>query len=167
MNDASMKDEAAALIGQLEQAFRGVKLGHGVGLYEALEIDSYSRDEVREKARERDEKDDWTRLGPDELRGSLTAMGYFDPEGMRFHLPAYLRAEIISPFIDDLLVALLMVRLGGEECRLSLLSHRQRKVVRECLVYIMHQYTDSPEDCPMCQAIQERWVQYLDQQLGE
>ncbi len=160
-----MNEKATQLILKLQEVFRGVKLGQGVGLYEALEIDSYSRDEVRQKARERDEKDDWSRLGPDQLRGSLTALGYFDAEGMRFHLPAYLRAEIISPFIDDLLVSLHFVRLGGEDCRLSLLSHEQRRVVRECLIYIMHEYADSPDESEMCKSIQRRWVGYLDQQL--
>jgi hypothetical protein len=103
-----VNEKAMLLILKLQEAFRDVKLGNGVGLYEALEIDSYSRDEMREKARERDEKDNWERLGPNELRGTLVALGYLDPEGMRFYLPAYLRAEIISPFIDDLLPTLVL-----------------------------------------------------------
>lgn len=163
-----MNEKAMLLILKLQEAFRDVKLGNGVGLYEALEIDSYSRDEMREKARERDEKDNWERLGPNELRGTLVALGYLDPEGMRFYLPAYLRAEIISPFIDDLLPTLVItVRLNAEDGPLSLLTDSQRAVVRDCLIHIMQERTDSPDEDVICQAVQETWLGFLDQKSRE
>src|SRR5690242_3758393 len=85
------KDEILDLI---RNAFRGVTLGSGIGLWEGQAIDDYEDAETREKYRQRDEKCDWERLSIEDLNRCQSSLSFFDPEGMRFHLPAFVIAEI-------------------------------------------------------------------------
>ena len=46
------------IIESIKTAFRDVKLGDGIGLWEAQAIDDYESEDVQRKKRENDEKDD-------------------------------------------------------------------------------------------------------------
>src|SRR5436190_8367262 len=78
----------------IEAAFAGVTLGGGVGLQEAQGLDDYADDETRAAYRADDEKDDWHRIPAEALQRCNSSLSFFDAEGMRFHLPAYLLADL-------------------------------------------------------------------------
>jgi hypothetical protein len=86
-------DARAALIAEVSAAFADVRLGSGVGLFEAQGLDDYAADEERKALRERDEKEDWTLLRAVDLNRANSSFSFFDAAGMRFHLPAYLIAD--------------------------------------------------------------------------
>ena len=87
-------DARASLISDITSAFAGVRLGGGVGLFEAQGLDDYADAAERKALRERDEKDDWTVLSADALNRANSSLSFFDADGMRFHLPAYLVADL-------------------------------------------------------------------------
>src|SRR5688500_17196676 len=83
-----------ALCDLIREAFAGVKLGNGIGLQEAQGIDDYADKETCARYRAGDEKEDWTRIPAEELSRCNSSLSFFDAEGMRFHLPAFLVAEL-------------------------------------------------------------------------
>jgi hypothetical protein len=83
-----------ALIRKIESAFRGVVLGDGIGIYEAWAIDRCASDAERRKAREKDVRDDWTRISDEELTELYSALSFGDSDGLRSALPAYLRYAV-------------------------------------------------------------------------
>ncbi len=78
------------VIKNIRSAFSFVVLGQGIGLWEAQAIDDYESKEVQEINRNKDEKQDWSLLDADELQRCHSSLSFFDAEGMRFHLPAFL-----------------------------------------------------------------------------
>ena len=91
----------------IETAFSGVTLGNGVGLSEGEAIDDWEDEATRASYRANDEKEDWRRIPPSALRQYNDSLTYFDAEGMRFHLPAFLLAylhgdDFIHYIWDDL-----------------------------------------------------------------
>lgn len=79
---------------EITSAFLGVTLGRGVGLWEAQAIDDYESEEVRAEHRERDQKEDWRMLDYDDLQRCHSSLSFFDADGMRFHLPAFIIGSI-------------------------------------------------------------------------
>ena len=112
-------------------AFAGVTLEDGVGLMQGLEIDSYAGADAEAAARETDEKEDWTRIQVEVLNGAATSPCYFDAKGMRFHLPAYLIADLRGLLTQDIRFDL---NTRGLDERYSLLTAAQREAVRQFLV---------------------------------
>ena len=78
----------------IRQAFKDVTLGDGIGLWEAQAIDGYSGLGIQSEARAKDEKIDWSRIGSDTLLRCDSSLSFFDADGMRFHLPAFMLAEL-------------------------------------------------------------------------
>lgn len=76
---------------QIEDAFADVSLGNGVSLNEAEVIDDYGTDDQRAAARERDELHDWQRIPDEDIEHHPSVLCFMDDEGLRFHLPAYMR----------------------------------------------------------------------------
>lgn len=89
-----------SIINAIEKAFSDVKLGDGIGLWEAQAIDDYETKEVQEQRRAQDEKDDWSSISADVLQLCHSSLSFFDANGMRFHLPAYIVASLKGE-IDD------------------------------------------------------------------
>jgi hypothetical protein len=87
MNKEELKD-------RIRKAFANVALGNGVGLREGNAADDYKTAADQAIERQSDEKHDWSRISTDDLWRYHCALSYMDPEGMRFHLPAYLIAEV-------------------------------------------------------------------------
>jgi len=130
VNAKSERKAIAAVQNAIFHAFAGVALNHGVGLSEGLEIDSYADVETRSAARASDEKNDWTAIPASELNGAATSLAYFDAAGMRFHLPAYLIADLRGHLDQDVLFHLIH---RGLDDRYSLSSEQQRAAVRSYL----------------------------------
>ena len=122
---------------RIRKAFNGVTLGGGVGLLEGQALDDYADEATRKAVRERDEKDNWECIPVETLNSCESSLCFFDAEGMRFHLPAFLivvlageERGIISPVpaltrLDDFAMS-----------KLVALSKEQREAVREFLLFI-------------------------------
>lgn len=130
MNSKSKRKAIFAVERLIRKAFSGVTLEDGIGLMEGLEIDSYSDGDVRAAARETDEKMDWAAIPAEFLNGAATSLSYFDAKGMRFHLPAYLIADLHGELHQDIRYHLDSRALDS---RFSLLSSEQKAAVRHYL----------------------------------
>jgi len=127
-------DARASLISEITSAFAVVRLGGGVGLFEAQGLDDYADAAERKALRERDEKDDWTVLSADALNRANSSLSFFDAEGMRFHLPAYLVADLRGDYRFGVVFTLCQASVRAEQ--FALLCGRQRAAVRHYLEII-------------------------------
>ena len=96
--------DTARVAKEIESAFSDVRLGNGIGLWEAQAIDDYQTDEIQKRERERDEKENWSILESSVLQRCHSSLSFFDADGMRFHLPAFiigsLNGEIDDPIFE-------------------------------------------------------------------
>ena len=127
-----------ALCQRIHAAFVGVMLGKGTGLWEAQGLDDYEDEATCARYREGDEKDDWSRISIETLNRCYSSLSFFDAEGMCFHLPAFLIADLHGLFDFDLPLRLARLK-SHKEIQLSLLSEEQRKIVRHYLLDISNQ----------------------------
>src|SRR5690242_18551707 len=86
-----MTDDEQRVAEQIRAAFAGVTLGNGIGLWQTQMIDDNWVDPGQ---LERDEKLDWSAITVEDLDRCWGSLSFVDAEGMRFHLPAYLVAEL-------------------------------------------------------------------------
>ncbi|HLH53838.1 MAG TPA: DUF6714 family protein [Verrucomicrobiae bacterium] len=119
----------------IREAFRGVTLGNGVGLLEGQALDDYADQATREAYREQDEKDDWQHIPLGALNRCHSSLSFFDAEGMRFHLPAFLLAELNGDLAVSVVYHLSEVPAYSEN-QLVALSVEQRKAVRKFLLLV-------------------------------
>ena len=90
----------------IRAAFSGVTLGDGVGLCEAQGLDDYEDDATLAKLRRRDETQDWLRISVEDLNRCYSSLSFFDAEGMRFHIPAFLIADLEGTFNQEVIFTL-------------------------------------------------------------
>ncbi len=88
------KMDASQLRPAIFEAFDGVILGDGIGLWQAQGIDDRLPPEECEKIREKDEKQDWRKLSVLDLYRCSSSLCFFDAEGMRFHFPQFALLEL-------------------------------------------------------------------------
>lgn len=86
--------DKSRLIEAITNAFDSVVLGNGVGLYQVQAQDDYKTKLEEQAARLKDEKSDWRLISAEELNKCNSSLSFFDAEGMGFHLPAYLIADL-------------------------------------------------------------------------
>ena len=131
------------LLANLQTAFSDVKLEDGVGLLESLELESRSSLDERQMARSQDEKTNWQALSGSMLAGTFACFAFLDQKGMRFYLPAFLRAEVLGELTEDLVWHLCQVR-GQWGNRFQILSEEQRHVVADILEWVAgHPHRDA------------------------
>ena len=133
---SKMADE---LIITISEAFRGVTLGDGVGLQQAQGLDNYDDEETCAAYREGDEKDDWRAISSEDLNRCDSSLSFFDAEGMRFHLPAFMTAELRGEHGFGMASRLTRLDAHGRSYY-SALSPIQRLAVREFLLFIRDDY---------------------------
>jgi len=119
------------LIKAIEKAFSGVVLGNDIGLLEAQAIDDYETEEIQKEQREKDEKVNWGLLAYDTLQSCHSSLSFFDADGMRFHLPAYIIGSIKGK-VDDPIFHLMHL-YDYAESKLKTLTNDQIQVVIEYL----------------------------------
>ncbi|MBK1884864.1 hypothetical protein JIN85_20810 [Luteolibacter pohnpeiensis] len=127
-----MADE---LITTISEAFREVTLGDGVGLRHAQGLDDYEDGETCAAYRESDEKDDWRAISSDDLNSCNSSLSFFDAEGMRFHLPAYMTAELRGDYRFGMSFCLTHLDAHGRTY-FTALSEVQRQAVRLFLLFL-------------------------------
>lgn len=129
-------EEASEIIQIIEVAFCHVKLGGGTGLWEAQGLDDYADAATCARYREQDEKDDWRRIPSETLLRCNSSLSFFNAEGMRFHLPAF----IIADLKGELGIGMdfcLAHHAPGHHALFALLSPKQRLAIRTYLLHII------------------------------
>jgi hypothetical protein len=148
--------EAQRICDLIREAFAGVMLGNGVGLRETRALDDYEDAAACAAIRAGDETEDWQRIPVEELT-RYNGLAFFDAEGMRFHLPAFLIADLEDKYRMDMIFWLTHL---SDHClsQFELLSDVQRRAVREYLLFIF----DDPDSCfdqeDIRRALDEYWV---------
>ena len=139
MKDTSQEQERVRQL--IHEAFAGITLGRGVSLHETVVIDDYGSTQARQKAREKDEKKDWRKLVDAPELKAVTGIGglsFFDAEGLRFHLPAYMCLALVSPY-EDVVESLTFTLTSSSDYnkeRFAILNAEQREAVKVFLIYL-------------------------------
>lgn len=139
----------------IQTAFADVTLGNGVGLSQGDAIDDCEDEAVQAAYRANDEKEDWRRIPPADLYRYHVSLCYFDAEGMRFYLPAFLLATLHG---DDLLYDTrdhLVCLKEWQRRRFSLLNAEQKAAVRAFLIL------DGNNDEDTARALKEYWSEEI------
>ena len=134
MNEKDHGDKDA-VIEKIREAFRHVVLGNGVGLFQGQGIDDYEDDATCQTYRERDEKMHWEAIPVENLNKYYSSLSFFDAEGMRFHLPAFLIADLNEELGVDPIFHLTYLN-DYSKSQLGLLSSNQCAAVRSYLLLI-------------------------------
>jgi hypothetical protein len=146
-----------ALCSTIQRAFSGVKLGDGVGLQQAQGLDDYEDTATCARYRANDEKDDWSRIPVEELNRCNSSLSFFDAEGMRFHLPAFIIADLQGAYHFGMAFSLTHLS-DYSTSQFALLSDVQRSAVRAFLLHIA-ELPDYEFDRPqIIRALNEYWT---------
>ncbi|RYD49965.1 MAG: hypothetical protein EOP83_24555 [Verrucomicrobiaceae bacterium] len=121
---------------EIRVAFKGVTLGNGVGLLEAQGLDDHEDAATCARYRDKDEKEDWEKISSEALNSCYSSLSFFDAEGMRFHLPAYLIADLKGEYRIGMEISLTHL---FDRSQFDLLTADQRMAVRR---YLLHLETD-------------------------
>ena len=159
--EAQRKEErrplAEAVCQDIETAFSGVTLGSGVGLTEAGGLDDYADAATLAAYRANDEKEDWRLIPAEALQRCNSSLSFFDAEGMRFHLPAYLLAELRDEYGFGVTFCLTHL---SEHCvsQFALFSSAQRAAVRAFLLHILDDPDEQFHRSDIVRALNEYWT---------
>ena len=132
--------KAERICDMIRKAFADVTLGNGVGLRETRALDDYEDEGTCAAVRAGDEKEDWQRISLEELN-RYEGLAFFDAEGMRFHLPALLIADLQAEYIFGM-TGWLTELSDHSRSQFTLLSDAQRRAVRAYLLFLL----DDPEE---------------------
>jgi hypothetical protein len=141
----------------IETAFTGVTLGDGIGLQEAQAHDANADAATCAAYRINDEIDDWHRIPAEALNRCHSSLSFFDAEGMRFHLPAYLIADLRGDYHFG--IAFCLTHLSDYSIsKFTLLSQAQRAAVRAFLLHIAEDPDYEFESLHIIRALNEFWT---------
>lgn len=157
MQMKELGEEASEIIQIIETAFRDVKLGGGTGLWEAQGLDDYADAATCARYREQDEKDHWRRIPCETLLRCHSSLCFFNAEGMRFYLPAFLMADLKGELGIGMGFCLTHHALA-DHATFSLLSPEQRLSIRMYLLHIVHHPNYKLEAPEIQQALNQYWV---------
>jgi hypothetical protein len=149
---------ADRLCDRVRLAFEGIRLGEGVGLFEGQALDDYATSEVRAKSRAKDEHYSWDSINSVHLNACHSSLSFFDALGMRFHLPAFIIADLKGEYRMDMVFPLCHL---SEHTRSQFmkLSKEQRRVVREYLLFLRED-ADQTFDLPhIDRALSDFWIE--------
>ena len=141
----------------IEAAFAGVTLGRGVGLTEAQGLDDYADAATLAACRARDEKTDWHRIPAKALNQCYRSLSFFDALGMRFHLPAYLLADLRGEYEEGVVSCLAYASASPE--RFGRLSLDQRAAVRRYLRHVADNPGHEHNRAEILKALAEFWTE--------
>ena len=151
-----MKTEREQVAELIREAFAGIVLGKGIGLWQGQALDDYADKKTIAAYRARDEKTDWAAIPRENLNRCYSSLPFFDAEGMRFHLPAFLLAELEADFDQGVVFHLTDLSDYGRS-KFALLSGTQRKAVREFLLLLKDDPSFSYEQSQIECALAEYW----------
>lgn len=149
---------AMAVCAMIEKAFAGVTLGEGVGLLQARGLDDYADEPTLKALRAEDEKEDWHHISEESLQYFHDTLSFFDAEGMRFHLPAFLLWDLQTSFSPFVVYSLTNTSSYSQK-KFSLLSPSQRAAVRTYLLHILEDPEYRFEHENIRRALVEYWTE--------
>ena len=152
-----MSDLKLKILLKIESAFECVKLGNGVGLFQAQGIDDYESSEICQTYRNRDEKEDWRVIPLNDLNYCNSSLSFFDAEGMRFYLPAFMAADIQGGFKFASVIYSLTSITEYSKTQFSLLNSAQRESVSEYLAFMANHDDYEFEKSTILRALDEYW----------
>ncbi len=82
--------DTEAAIQLIDDAFGHLRRGDGMRVYEAELADDYGQESERNAPRKHDTYQSWHGIDDDVISTFYSVLSFFDPEGFRFHLPAYM-----------------------------------------------------------------------------
>ncbi len=129
-----MNADKERVLSLVRKAFQGVTLGEGVGLRQGQGLDDYAHERTLASYRAQDEKHDWSAIPVADLDRYYSSLSFFDADGMRFHLPAYLVADLEGSLQTADVLFHLVHMAHGAASRFDTLSPAQREAVREFLL---------------------------------
>lgn len=145
-----------AVIEGLRQAFASTRLEDGIGLWEAQGIDDHEDQSVCEKYRHTDEKENWQNIPPEVLARCHSSLSFFNPKGMRFHLPAFLMAELNGTL--SMGTEFHLVSLSDYSIRqMSLLTPEQKRAIAACLWEMLDDSRFELEHEEIARALENYW----------
>ena len=140
---------------EIRSAFSGVSLCNGIGLWEAQAIDDYESKEAQDRNREKDEKEDWSLLSSEDLQRCHSSLSFFDADGMRFHLPAYIVASIDNQ-VDDPIFSLTHLS-DYSKSQLTTLNQVQRRAIAAYLKWCLEKEEYEFDHPTIRRALIEYW----------
>lgn len=90
----SFDKSCAQIIGFIETAFHDVKLDGGVTLHQREALDDYCSGEEFLAAAKMDPETRWQDIPRTRIEKLGVSLVFLDPEGIRFHLPAFMRCAL-------------------------------------------------------------------------
>ena len=120
-------------------------------------LDNYASPATCAAYRANDEKDDWHCISADALNRCQSSLSFFDAEGMRFHLPAYVIADLRGDFGFGMAICLTNIR----EYRVSqfaLLSSAQCAAIKAFLRYLLDDPDEEFHHADIVRALAEFWT---------
>lgn len=157
------------VIAQIEQAFAGVRLNEGIGIFEAMAMDDYALETKMDFARQRDRKwQCWTEIPSKFIRRSAPALDYVDSDGLKFLLPAFMRYTVKYHDADDandeLGSAVWALQSGEAHYNAAfddLFNERQHQAIALFLRFLMHVNNDGVPPIDQVSSVYDtQWSQY-------
>ncbi len=152
-----LKAEKLRVEALIREAFQGVTLGDGVGLNEAEGLDDYASKSELESLRARDEKLDWSAISVADLDLNMSSPCFFDANGMRFHLPAYMIAELQDQLHRVYIFFRLTSNLEFMTSQFATLSPIQREAVRAFLRLRLSDHAENFDHPEIEAALHDYW----------
>jgi len=145
------------VLNKIVEAFSGVVLGNGIGLWEAQAIDDYESKKEQRKVRENDEKENWKLIPPDILQRCHSSLSFFNADGMRFYLSAFIIGSLENE-VDDPIFHLTQLD-NYAKAKLTTLNDAQRQAIIMYLKWCLEQDEyDFDFDHPVIRrALNEYW----------
>lgn len=149
---------AEGLCERIREAFTGVKLGDGIGLWQAQGLDDYEPPEICAEYRLKDEAEDWSRISDDTLQQCNSSPSFLDAKGFRFYMPAFMISELRGDYGFDFNWSLIHFDTLGY-ARYELLDAAQRAIVRDYLIFFASDPDDTYSRDDIMYALETYWTE--------
>ena len=152
-----MTDDQIRVANLIRDAFREITLEDGIGLLQGHGLDNGADSKTLKEYRSKDEKNDWSMIPVSDLNSCFSSLSFFDAEGMQFHLPAFLIADLEGTFDGDVLFHLTYFEHDAMS-RFEILTDSQRNAVREFLLLRLSDPNSDIETPMIEKALSEYWA---------
>jgi hypothetical protein len=152
--------KAERLIEQIRAAFAGVELGGGIGLWRGQGLDDYWYPEcIPPGIYPKDETRDWSAIQVKHLNACHSSLSFFDAAGFRFHIPAFMIADLEETYeMGGVEFSLTHFDIRDYE-RYALLNGPQRRAVRAYLLFLVEEQDGSLFRPRILHALETYWTE--------
>ena len=157
----AMRKVTESVADQIRFAFKDVRLGDGIGLYEGEAFDGHNDREYIEKCRAKDERDSWQNLSEEVVWENEAALYFTDARGLHFLLPAFMVAALDGLTVYEAVIPYLCMVKARERIRAVDFTTEQLESI---IAFLRHYVEDSgyEYDHPQIKtAIESFWTPLL------